>query len=235
MRLLLIRHGQTPANVLGVLETDTPGPGLTELGREQAAAIPDALASERIDGIYVSRLIRTLQTAAPLARMRNEMHRVALPGIHEIEAGELEGRSDDDAIKTYLKTVWAWGSGSLDPRIPGAEDGHEFFARFDADIARVAADRAPDATAAVFSHGAAIRVWAAGRASNIATDFPGLKDLANTAVVVLEGSPEAGWVVTRWAGEPIGGPGLDDPTAHDVTGESSRVRSPRSTSPSNPS
>src|SRR3954449_4252924 len=91
MRLLLIRHGQTPANVRGELDTAAPGPALTELGREQAAAVPEALASERIDGIYASRLVRTQQTAAPLARVRGEMHRVVLPGIHEIEAGGASG------------------------------------------------------------------------------------------------------------------------------------------------
>ena len=45
MRLLLIRHGQTPNNILGALDTGRPGAGLTELGREQARAIPAALAA----------------------------------------------------------------------------------------------------------------------------------------------------------------------------------------------
>ena len=66
MRLLLVRHGQTPANVLGVLDTAVPGPGLTDLGRRQAAALPEALAEERIDAIVVTDLVRTHETAAPL-------------------------------------------------------------------------------------------------------------------------------------------------------------------------
>ena len=219
MRLLLIRHGQTPANVRGELDTAAPGPSLTELGRVQAAAIPDALASERIDGIYASRLIRTQQTAAPLARTRGEMHRVVLPGIHEIEAGDLEGRRDKRAIRRYVKVIWAWGDGDLSRRMPGAGDGHEFYGRFDADVARVAAEHAPDATVAVFSHGAAIRVWSAARATNIAPEFPGRQHLDNTGVVALEGSPTEGWIVTEWAGEPLGGPELNDPNADDITGE----------------
>ena len=219
MRLLLIRHGQTPANVIGELDTSVPGPSLTELGRAQAAAIPDALATERIDGIYASRLVRTQQTAAPLARVRGEMHRVLLPGIHEIEAGDLEGLSDKESIRIYLKTVWAWGSGDLDVRMPGAGDGHDFYRRFDADIATVAAEHDAVHTVAVFSHGAAIRVWAAARASNLDPEFPGLKQLDNTAVVALEGSPPTGWIVTHWAGEPLGGAALEDPAARDVTGE----------------
>lgn len=217
MRLLLIRHGQTPANVLGQLDTAAPGPGLTELGREQAAAVPGALTSERIDGIYVSRLIRTQQTAAPLARVNGEMHRVVLPGIHEIEAGELEGQSDEVSIRRYLDTVWAWGSGDVGVRMPGAGDGHEFFARFDADVARIVGEQAADATVALFSHGAAIRVWTAARARNIVPEFPGRQHLDNTGVVVLTGDPESGWLMESFAGEPVGGPQLEDPTAADPT------------------
>jgi probable phosphoglycerate mutase len=181
--------------------------------------VPDALASEHIDGIYASRLIRTQQTAAPLARVSGEMHRVVLPGIHEIEAGELEGRTDKEAVRTYIDVIWAWAAGDLDARMPGAGDGHEFYGRFDADLARVASEHDPDATVALFSHGAAIRVWTAARAGNIPREFPGRQHLENTGVVALEGSPTDGWSVTHWAGEPIGGLALSDPGADDVTGE----------------
>ena len=30
MRILFVRHGQTPANVRGLLDTAAPGPGLTK-------------------------------------------------------------------------------------------------------------------------------------------------------------------------------------------------------------
>jgi probable phosphoglycerate mutase len=219
MRLLLIRHGQTPANVRGELDTAAPGPGLTALGRAQAAAVPEALASERIDGIYTTRLIRTQQTAAPLARVSGELHRVVLPGIHEIEAGDLESRADKDAVRAYVDVIWAWAAGDLAQRMPGAGDGYEFYGRFDADLARVAAEHDRDATVALFSHGAAIRVWTAARATNIAPDFPARQHLENTGVVALEGSPAEGWIVTEWAGEPLGGAALNDPSADDIAGE----------------
>ena len=219
MRLLLIRHGQTPANVRGALETSQPGPHLTELGREQAAAVPAVLAEEKIAGIYVSRLIRTRETAAPLARMNGEMHRVELPGIHEIEAGALEGHTDKLSVKKYLETAWSWGSGDLDVRMPGAHDGHEFYGRFDADIAHIAQQHDPSATVAVFSHGAAIRVWVAARATNIAPEFAGKRELDNTGIVTLDGSPQRGWTLVSWQGEPLGGATLEDRAAIDVTGD----------------
>ena len=51
MRLLLIRHGQTPANVLGQLDTARPGPGFTPLGERQAAMTPRALRERQIAAV----------------------------------------------------------------------------------------------------------------------------------------------------------------------------------------
>jgi probable phosphoglycerate mutase len=216
MRLLLIRHGQTPANVLGELSTAAPGPGLTELGARQAAMIPDALRDEAIDAIYVSNLVRTHLTAEPLAVDRGLELR-ELDSIHEIEAGDLEDRSDKEAVRTYLETAFAWGLGDLDVRMPGGATGHEFFERFDAGIAEVAASEV--ATAVVVSHGAAIRVWVAGRSTNVAPTFAGHNELDNTGIVELQGSPDEGWALISWAGLPIGGADLVDETAADPTGE----------------
>jgi len=215
MRLLLIRHGQTPANVLGQLDTASPGPGLTDLGARQAAVIPAAFRADRIDAIFASTLVRTQLTAEPLALDRRLDVRVA-NGLHEIEAGALEGRSDRESVRTYLETVFAWGAGNLDVTMPGASDGHAFFARFDADI-EIAASGAE--TAAVFSHGAAIRVWTAARARNVPPMFAGRNDLGNTGVVELTGSPQDGWTLVSWAGLPVGGPRLEDDADRDATGE----------------
>ena len=216
MHLLLIRHGQTPSNVLGLLDTARPGPGLTELGMQQAAEIPAALAARDVHGIYVSSLQRTALTAAPLAVERG-ITPVLLPGIHEIEAGDLELRSDHEAIVTYVKTAFAWGAGDLSPRMPGGSDGSEFFARFDADIAEV--ETAGHDTAVVVSHGAAIRVWVAGRTVNVPPQFAGRRELDNTGVIELEGSMSGGWRLLSWHGTPVGGAGLSDETAEDPTGE----------------
>ena len=213
MRLLLIRHGQTPSNVDGLLDTARPGPGLTELGERQAAEIPDALKHEAIDGIYVSVLRRTLITATPLIVDRG-LDPVELPGIHEIEAGDLEMRHDHEAYRIYLETAFAWGMGDLDRRMPGATDGHEFFRRFDESIASVSGNNA-----VVFSHGAAIRVWVAGRAINVPPSFAGEHDIQNTGVVELDGSLESGFTLLSWQGTPVGGSDLSDDTAEDPTGE----------------
>lgn len=213
MRLLLIRHGQTPSNVDGLLDTARPGPGLTELGARQAAEIPDALRHERVGGVYVSTLRRTLLTAAPLAADRG-LDAVELPGIHEIEAGDLEMRHDHEAYRIYLETAFAWGLGDLARMMPGGTDGHAFFGRFDKSIAMIDTEHA-----VVFSHGAAIRVWVAGRATNVPPTFAGEHDIQNTGVVELDGSLDAGFTLLSWQGTPVGGSELADDTAEDPTGE----------------
>ncbi len=209
MRLLLIRHGQTPANVLGLLDTAHSGPGLTALGERQANAVAEALRGEEIDGVFATTLVRTQLTALPFATA------TVIDGLHEIEAGDLEGRGDRASARTYLETAFAWGSGHLDVTMPGATDGHAFFERFDRGIS-VAAEVG---TAAVFSHGAAIRVWTAARARNVPPIFAGSHELENTGVVELDGSPADGWTLISWAGAPVGGPSLVDDSAGDPTGD----------------
>lgn len=218
MRILFIRHGQTPANVAGTLETSVPGPGLTDLGHRQAEAVADALAHEDISAIYVSRLRRTHVTAAPLAK-RLGVEPVEMPGLHEIEAGDLEGRSDRAAVRSYLGTLAVWGEGDLEHAMPGGPTGNDFFARFDRDLARIALDHGAHATVAVVSHGAAIRVWCGGRPVNVDPGFVTLNELDNTGVVVVSGSPDDGWAVESWMGEPLGGARLEDESAADPTGD----------------
>ncbi|MEQ1736015.1 MAG: histidine phosphatase family protein [Rhodoglobus sp.] len=214
MRLLLIRHGQTPSNVDGLLDTAAPGPGLTALGLRQAAEIPRSLTGQALDGIYVSSLVRTHLTAAPLAADRG-LEPVLLPGIHEIEAAELEMRHDHDAYRAYLGTAFGWGLGELDRRMPGSsDDGRVFFDRFDSSIESIEADRA-----VVVSHGAAIRVWVAGRATNVPPSFAGERELQNTGIVELDGSLQTGFTLLSWQGTPVGGYDLVDDTAEDPTGE----------------
>lgn len=205
MQLTLVRHGQTPSNVLGLLDTGAPGPGLTELGHRQAAALVESFSGRPVDRIYVSRLQRTRLTATPLADARR-VKPIELPGIHEIGAGHLEMRGDHDSMRSYFTTIRAWSEDGLHVAMPGGEDGNAFFARFDADIARVAEEASHPV---VVSHGAAIRVWVAERAANIEHAFAGTHDLENTGIVELEGDPDAGWRLVRWQGEPVSPNGTD--------------------------
>lgn len=217
MRLILIRHGQTPSNVAGQLDTAAPGAGLTTLGTAQAAAVPGALAEETIAAIYASPRLRTKLTAQPLADERG-LPVIVRPGLEEVSAGVLEMRSDEEAVLTYIDTLADWLRGDLDRSIPGGHDGRRFLERFGGAIESIAAEH-PDETAAVFSHGAAIRAWSfitGGLDPEDAVE----RRIRNTGAAFLEGDPAGGWRLVQWHPEPLGGPELSDALAHDVTGES---------------
>ncbi len=214
MRLLLIRHGQTPTNVRFLMDTAVPGAGLTDLGERQAAALPKALADEDIEALYASTLVRTQLTAAPLAAARGLDVRVR-DGIRELPAGDLEmlpGHSEHG--RKYMETVFAWSAGDTELRMPGRESGAEALARYDAVVAEAAASGA--SAVAMVSHGAAIRMWTAARADNVDVAFAAARPLDNTGVVILDGSPSDGWKALSWAGAVVTPAGEGGPAGRPV-------------------
>lgn len=218
MRLLLIRHGQTPYNVTGALDTAFPGAGLTDLGRRQAGAVPGVLEGDAVAAVYASPLVRTQLTAAPLAQAR-AIDVAVEDGLEEISAGAFELRNDKEAILGYVHTVAGWIEGDLGRAMPGGPDGHRFLSRYQGALSRIASGHAADDLVAVFSHGAAIRVFtslAVGLNAEQAKDL----HIANTGASLLEGNPDTGWELRRWVSDPLGGAHLLDVAAHDVTGES---------------
>lgn len=237
MRLTLLRHGQTPSNVAGALDTAPPGPGLTELGFLQAAAAARVLDDQRPAGIFASNQLRAQQTAAPLAQAQS-LEVGILPGLREIGAGHLEMATDADSIHRYIGTLISWMTGDLDQRIPGGPDGTEFLARYDEAIEQVvehvSADTGPGGTAVVVSHGAAIRTWVGRRAINAAEVMMAPKEpaaiarsqyrlaavtakgtryrhLDNTGAVTVERDAAGRWRVLDWSEAAVGGPVFDEP------------------------
>lgn len=194
MELLMIRHAQSTANVAHRLSTVAPGPGLTPLGRAQADELVRVVADERPTAVYVSSLLRTQQTARPLAEHLG-LTPVVLDGLREVQAGDLEDEPFE-AIGGYVDAVTAWCDGKLDVAVPGGPTGGEFLDRFDAAVESVLASG--HAVAALVSHDVSIRVWLALRAIDIdPVVLNTSRPLANAGAVVVSG-PHPGWRIERW-------------------------------------
>ncbi|MET9185166.1 histidine phosphatase family protein [Streptomyces tendae] len=200
MRLILIRHAQTPANVAYTMHTSLPGPALTHLGRQQAAALLPTLASEKIDALYASTHVRTELTAAPLAADRG-LPILVRDGIREVSAGRWEGASDHASHTAFLELVFSWPA---DPttRVPGGESGLDVLQRFDCVVYE--AVRSGAQTVAMISHGVAIRVWLASRAANVTVEDVQQRELDNTGIVIIDRSVNGTWHVQSWEGLPVG-------------------------------
>jgi broad specificity phosphatase PhoE len=195
--LTFIRHAESEANAAEVASTTVPGPPLTPVGQEQAAALADRLSGEGFDGIYASQMVRTQQSAAPLSKALGEQVTV-LPGLNEIPAGWFEGIPVADTSGTFLLGPQAWLRGDRRFGIPGSEDGDEFNGAFTNAVQKIyeSGDDKPIA----FSSGLAVMMWTLMNARNgkqsLLTDHP----LPNTGRVVLTGNPTMGWTLISWDG-----------------------------------
>lgn len=210
VRLHLVRHGQTPSNLVHALDTAAPGAPLTPEGERQARAVGQALAAEPLGAVFASTLDRARSTAAEVARPHGLEVQVR-EGLREVLAGDLEMRTDDESVHRYLSTMVAWASGDLGAAMPGGESGQETLDRFDAVVDELLGTGA--GTVAVVSHGAMIRLWTLTRAGNLDAATSGRWPLDNTGVVTLESGGPTGWYATRWQDEvvphaaPAGGDG----------------------------
>ncbi|MBE6484141.1 MAG: histidine phosphatase family protein [Actinomycetaceae bacterium] len=200
MRLYLIRHGQTEMNASHTIDTDYPGANLTERGREQAVGIVERLAGETVDAIWVSSLIRTHQTAAPLAANRGLVP-VQREGLREIEAGIWEGGNDEAAYRGYLSTIERWFTDSMDEPMGGTITGRQALMRFDAVVREIESTEASNV--AIFSHGSMLSWWCGMRVAGLTWKHYIDGHLDNTGMCVAEGSLDTGYRALSWMGETV--------------------------------
>ena len=155
--LILIRHGASADSFEGETFELVEGQGdppLSEVGRHQAERLALRLAPEPFDGLYVSTLRRTPQTAAPLVE-RTGLAPVVDADLREVFLGEWEGgllrqkAVDGDPLFQRVMKEQRWDL------VPGAESREVFGGRLRAAVERIAATH-PGGRVLVFSHGAAI-------------------------------------------------------------------------------
>ena len=155
--MILIRHGESAPAVPGMpfdLLDGQGDPPLAPQGVAQAAAVASRLVDAGIDGVYVTTLRRTAETAAPLLRKLGVTPAVE-PDLREVHLGEWEGGvfrmrvAAGDPIVLRMLAEQRWDV------IPGAEPDEAFTARVRAGIQRLHADN-PGKRLAVFTHSGVI-------------------------------------------------------------------------------
>lgn len=206
MRLRFIRHAESEANVLGGLHCSAPGPGLSPYGFEQAEALAVALAGTDIRGVYASTMLRSAQSAAPVAA-RLGLEVVVLPGLHETHLGDLDCRVDDEAHQIFDELFTAWMlDDALDRARPGGETGAQVLDRMRASIDDVLDRHTGDGEVVLIGHGAALRLTLSRICAGVSPDFALRHHLANTEAVLVEVEPTPGGpprlVCQDWAGLP---------------------------------
>jgi broad specificity phosphatase PhoE len=150
--IFLARHGESDWNVEKRFQGHTDRP-LTERGREQAYALADLVAGEKIDAIYTSPLSRAQETAEIVAA-RVGLEPVALPELREVDTGSWSGLSRADVEARFPEGFARWRSGAS-----GWEDGETYEEMAERVIGALGtvAEAHPDGRVLVISHGGPIR------------------------------------------------------------------------------
>ena len=192
--IYLVRHGETLANRQGILQGWRNNP-LDDTGRKQAAALVTRASRVPLDAIYTSDLIRTRETAAPLAEARG-LEPTVLPGLREISFGKWDGHhlkeiqeNDPDTLRDiFLKP------GQVD--LEAEEDLAASQERAWETFTGLAEGMDPDGTILCVSHGGLIRLLVC-RILGFSIDNMWRMSLANTAFVQVVRTEEYGFRVDK--------------------------------------
>ena len=148
LTLLLVRHGQSEWNARGLMQGQTDGIPLTELGHAQAATGAAELAALSPGALFSSDLLRARQTAEHCARATG-LPVTLTAALREQGYGVLEGRPSRELWDVVDWTDPHWSA-------PGGESLAGLHTRVGGFLARLRADRPADVVALV-THGDTIR------------------------------------------------------------------------------
>jgi broad specificity phosphatase PhoE len=198
MRLVLIRHGDAHAGFGGVIGGRTGCAGLTDLGRRQAEALRDHLASSgrlKADVLIVSEIPRAIETAeiiAPGLGLSIARHDCDLCEVHT-------GAADGLAWEEYTAQYGSFSMEAEPDRVfaPEGDSWNSFHERVQLLLERLAVDHPSETVVAVCHAGV---IMAAMRGLLGIPHFGGAERVAqlkpsNTGLTEWEHDPETG----RWA------------------------------------
>ncbi|MDQ3305008.1 MAG: histidine phosphatase family protein [Actinomycetota bacterium] len=193
-RLVLVRHGESQAQVDRVVGGPTGCTGLSDLGRRQVAALAQRWHGSGlvVDRLLASTLPRAVETAELLAPALGGLVVSQDPELVELEPGECDGLSWDDYQARYHVDMRADPYAELSP---GGESVAGFLLRIGRALHRIAVDH-PGQTVVVACHGGVIDGSLAcflGVAVQRAADL----DLRTTNSAVTE------WLVEAEKGRPL--------------------------------
>lgn len=148
-RATLARHAESELGARGLVNGDpTVKAGLTELGREQAAALGTLIRDDAIDLCVVTEFARTAETA-DLALAGRDVPRLVVPELNDIRFGSFEGGSFEEYIR------WAHTHGPTEDSPGGGESRVAAASRFIAGYRKLL--ERPEETLLVIGHGLPIR------------------------------------------------------------------------------
>ena len=157
MRVLLVRHGETPWNAEGRYQGQTDIP-LSALGEEQARKLGARLADVAITRAIASPLLRAHRTAELALGVARESMLTTDAGLQEIHHGDWEGKLAHEIADGDGERFAAWRSAPESVLMPGGESLDHVLDRAWPALQRACANLGADDTLLMVAHDAVNRV-----------------------------------------------------------------------------
>lgn len=192
-RLCIVRHGETDWNAAHRMQGQIDIP-LNAAGQAQAAATAAGLAGQSFDAVYSSDLLRTWQTAQPIAAAcRLEV--TAAPGLRERHYGRMQGLTPAEAQRSCPEIHAAYASRNPYHDLEGGESLTAFAERVRATLADLIEAHEGE-TVLLVAHGGVLDIvyrMATGRDLAGPRDFP----IPNAGLNWIK-HDAAGWRLVAW-------------------------------------
>ncbi|MBN2046005.1 MAG: histidine phosphatase family protein [Anaerolineales bacterium] len=156
--VMLIRHAENEYVKSGRLAGRKPGVHLNEKGQAQTAALAEALRQVPVKAVYSSPLVRTMETAVPIAEL-HQLEVIVNDGLLEVDYGEWQDRTLKQLRRRKL-----WKTVQNSPammRFPGGESFAEAQLRITDELNRLAAAHKQQEVIVCVSHSDMIKLAAA--------------------------------------------------------------------------
>lgn len=118
--LLLVRHGETEANRLGIYQGQTCDPPLNKNGKVQAKKLSRALKNFPIETIYSSPAKRTLETAVMINRYHKK-NIILEKAFLEINHGLFDGKIYEQVKAEFPEILNVWENRPEQVKFPKGE------------------------------------------------------------------------------------------------------------------
>ena len=180
--IYLVRHAEAEGNLFHRIHGHTNSP-LTARGLEQTAALRRRFETLPVDAVYASDLCRAVQTAAAAAephgltvRMREDLREVAMGEWEDQPWGNVQAEQPEQ-YRLYTTSPDGW-------HVPGSESWEALQARLLGALRQIG-EAHPGGSAAVFTHGRALRAVFCALLGIPAGEIGRVPTLTNTAVSLL--------------------------------------------------
>jgi probable phosphoglycerate mutase len=191
--LLIIRHGETEANLQGRWQGHGDSP-LTECGLAQAKAIGKRLTTHRFSSLYSSDLGRARNTAKIIAKHTG--HKIVLDKrLREKDVGIFQGLTVEEAERLYPDEWRLYKNFASDYAIPNGESSQQRLERAISCLEDIGS-RHPSESIVVVTHGGVLNDLLR-HTLGIPPDSPRRFKIPNASLNIFLFTHQ-GWILSTW-------------------------------------